>query len=95
VAMCLTNVVHSLGRCSCASARLLVPVLSQMRLPRYCLSMCQIPPRFVRPDVAEFPMAFSFQIEPRDARCGAYSDPPRSPDQRGRMRRLECRWESS
>ena len=39
--------------------------------------MRQIPPRLVRPDVLWFPIAFPFQVEPRDARCGSYSRRPR------------------
>ncbi len=46
----------------------------------------QIPPRFVRPDVLWFPIAFPFQIEPRGARCGSYSRRPRNRGQAGRRR---------
>src|ERR1700732_819732 len=51
--------------CSRAFARSLVEVLSRMRVPLNSLSICQIPPRLVRPVVLWFRMAGSFQTNRR------------------------------
>jgi hypothetical protein len=70
-----------------ASARLPVPVLSQMRCPPTCLSTCHMPPLLMRPGVLFCLVDMRFLLSPV-ARCGLYIRLPTRRVQGGRSRSL-------
>src|SRR5919108_5180493 len=74
-----------------ASARSLVPVLSQSRRPRTHLSTCQVSPRLTRPGVLFCLVDMAFLLSPV-ARCGTYIHPPRHQDQVYRSQFLVRLW---